>query len=82
MFRSMFNVAMLAVESQQVVGLRLLKLGGGGSSAGREAVLMVTEKMEAASRATQSLFMGASPDSVVSGYRTKVQANARRLLGS
>jgi hypothetical protein len=74
-----FNLAMLAAESQQVIWLRLAKLGAGGSDVGTEAHLMVTEKLAAATDAAGRLMMGASPDSVVRGYRKKVRANMRRL---
>jgi hypothetical protein len=79
MWAPWFNLAMLAAESQQVIWLRLMKLGAGGAGAQREASLMLSEKMAAATHATGRLMMGASTDSVVSGYRKKVRANARRL---
>jgi hypothetical protein len=77
---SWFNLTMLAAESQHVIGLRMLKFALGGAKAQKEANLMVTEKMLAATQAATRLMMGASPDSVVKGYRRKVRANARRLL--
>jgi hypothetical protein len=79
-YRSWFNLTMLAVESHQVIGLRLLKLTAGGPKAQAEANRMMAEKMAAASQATGRLMRGASPDSVVRGYRKKVRANSRRLL--
>jgi hypothetical protein len=79
MYRSWFNLTMLAAESQQVIGLRLMKLANGGPKARAEASRMVTEKLAAASHATGRLMMGASQDSVVTGYRRKVRANSRRL---
>ena len=82
MFRSWFSLALLAAESQHVIGLRLMKLVLGGSNACDEASLMVTEKMSAATEALPAghLMVGASPASVVQAYRTKVRANSRRLL--
>jgi hypothetical protein len=79
-FQSWFNLTMLAAESQHVIGLRMLKLALGGAKAQEEASLMVTEKMLAANHAAARLMLGASPDSVVKGYRRKVRANARRLM--
>jgi len=79
MFGPWINLTMLAAESQQVIWLRLAKLGGGGAAAGTEASLMVSEKLAAATDAAGRLMMGASPDSVVRGYRRKVRANVRRL---
>ncbi len=63
MFRSWYNLTMLAAESQRVIWLRSMKLAAGGAKAEREA----------------RLIMGASADSVVKGYRRRVKANARRL---
>ena len=80
MLAPFFNLTMLAFESQQVVGLRLMKLAFGGPAAHTEMNHMVAEKIAAANRATGRLMMGASPDSVVRGYRKTVKANARRLL--
>ena len=79
MFKSWFNLAMLAAESQQVVWLRTMKLAAGGVKAKREAKLMVAEKVTAASTEGARLMMGATPDSVVKRYRRKVKANVRRL---
>ena len=80
MLKSWFGLAMLAAESQQVIGLRLMMLAGGGPKAQAEAQRMVTEKLLAAHDAAGRLMMGASHDSIVRGYRTKVRANSRRLL--
>ena len=49
MFRSWYNLTMLAAESQRVIWLRSMKLAAGGAKAKREARLMMTEKMAAAS---------------------------------
>lgn len=79
MFGPWHNVAMLAIESQQVMWLRTMKLASGGPSGQREALLMVAEKMAASTQAAGKLMAGASAQSIVSGYRRKVRANARRL---
>ncbi len=79
MFKPWLNWTMLALESQQVIGLRLMKLAGGGPAANFEAMRMVSEKMAGAAQASGRLLAGASPDSVVAGYRKIVRANARRL---
>ena len=70
---------MLAVESQQVIWLRSIKLAAGGPQAQREARLMMIEKIAAAIREGGRLMMGASADSVVKRYRKRVKANVRRL---
>lgn len=79
MFRPWFNLTMLGLEAQQVIWLRMMRLAAGGPSATREATLMVSEKVAAASNAGTQLMFGASQDSIVKGYRRKVRANARRL---
>jgi ABC-type uncharacterized transport system ATPase component len=70
---------MLGIESQQAIALRLMKLTRGGVPARKEASLMTTEKIAAATRTSERLLMGASPASVIKTYRRKVRANVRRL---
>ena len=71
--------AMLTVESMQVIALRLAALAGGDANAGREAGLMVSEKVDAAFEAGASLMAGATPDMIIDRYRQHVAANAKRL---
>jgi hypothetical protein len=78
-FAPWYNLAMLAAESQRVIWLRSVKLAAGGEHALEEAQLMISEKAFAAFGAVGRLAMGDSPDLIVSGYRKKVRANARRL---
>ena len=80
MLKSWFGLAMLAAESQQVIGMRLRMLATGGPKAQAEAQRMVTEKILAAQDAAGRMMLGASHDSIVRGYRAKVRANSRRLL--
>jgi hypothetical protein len=76
----MFNsLAILAVEANHVVGLRMMKLMRGGRGARREAKLMISEKIDAAAKAGASLMAGASGDEIVRQYRKRVAANAKRL---
>jgi hypothetical protein len=76
----MFNsFMMLAVEANAVVALRMMKLMLGGRRARREAKLMVSEKIDAAVKATASIMSGASGDEIVRQYRRRVAANAKRL---
>jgi hypothetical protein len=70
---------MLALEAQQVVGLRMAKLLMGGAAATKEATSMVTEKVAAAAVMGAKLAMGGSGRSVIRHYRRKVRANRRRL---
>ncbi len=79
MVKSWSNLAMLALESQQVILLRMSKIAAGGTGAGRELQLMTAEKFTAAAHEGARLMLGASSDSVVKGYRKRVRANLRRL---
>jgi len=56
---------LLAVEANQVIALRIMKLMRSGRSARREAELMVSEKIHAAFEATANLVTGASGDEIV-----------------
>jgi hypothetical protein len=69
---------MLAIESQQVICLRTIKIAAGGKKAHKEARLMVSEKVAAGLYEGWRLMTGGSAQGVVKGYRKKVQANARR----
>ncbi|HEV7439251.1 MAG TPA: hypothetical protein VGN94_06440 [Methylobacterium sp.] len=73
------DATMLALESQQVIGMRLMMLSAGGSAAQVEAQRMVSEKIMAAGEAALLVASGGSTARVVAGYRRKVRANARRL---
>jgi hypothetical protein len=74
-----FAGAMLAVESCEVVNLRLAKFAAHDENSEREANLMVSEKIVAAFEAGANWLAGASPASIVARYREHVAANARRL---
>ena len=78
-YRSWFNLMMLAAESQQVILLRTLKLAAGGKKAKAEARRMVTEKVVSFCDEASKLALGATPQSVISRHRKKVQANSHRL---
>jgi len=73
------DTSMLALESQQVIGSRLLKLTLGGPAASREANRMVAEKVPAFGEAAAKVATGGTAGSVVKGNRKKVRANHRRL---
>jgi hypothetical protein len=70
---------MLGVEAQRAIDLRLAAIARGGPTAEAEARLMVTEKMNAAPQAANMVARGASTRSVISFYRSRGQANVRRL---
>jgi hypothetical protein len=74
-----FDSALLCAEAQEVMGLRLMRIAGGGIHAEREARLMVAEKSVVFVDAALSLASGASLDVVLRHYRRIVKANKRRL---
>ncbi|WP_336487795.1 hypothetical protein [Methylobacterium nigriterrae] len=74
-----FAVALLALEAQKVVELRLMKLAWGGADAEAEAQKMVSEKVSAFIEASGTLMTGGSCDMVVTRYREHVAANTKRL---
>jgi hypothetical protein len=61
-----------------VIGLRLIKIAGGGPTAQTEAVCMITEKVTAAA-ALRTWSTGGSGRRIVRRYRARVKANKRRL---
>lgn len=78
--------ALLAMEAQQVIALRLMKLALGGPAAKREAHRMVAEKADAAAKAAGiaagAMARGApdgGADAVVRMLRRRVRANRKRL---
>ena len=73
------DAAMLAVETQRVMGLRMMKLSAGGPAAHAETLRMISEKGTAITEATLTLARGGSPNSVIRRYRSHVRANKRRL---
>ena len=83
----MLQGAWLAVEAQQVIALRLMKLVMGGAAATQEAHPVVAEKVDATTRAAGMVaaaiacgtFDGGA-DAVVHMLRQEVQAN-RTWLG-
>ncbi len=77
---------MLAIESQQVIAMRLTKMAFGGPDVQREAELMVSEKLETMMESSQMMLMAAfggkadlNAPKVMDLYRKKVSANRRRL---
>jgi hypothetical protein len=79
MLDAWISALMLVVESNNVVGLRLLKIAGGGSEAYAEAGLMIREKIAAAFEAQAAIWSGRTLNSVIGRYREHVAANAERL---
>jgi hypothetical protein len=74
-----FAGTMLALESCEVVRLRLAKLAAADDDAEREARLMVGEKIAAWFDAGASWLAGATAGTIIGRYREHVAANAKRL---
>jgi len=79
--------AWLALEAQQVIALRLMKLARGGPEAAREAERMVSEKVDATRRAAGMMAAASARGAadggagkVVQMLRRRVRANRKRLL--
>jgi hypothetical protein len=79
MFKFWYDAAMLSIEAQSVIGLRMMKLAAGGRHAQAEANRMVMEKISASMAATATLLTGGSAHAVVAQVRRKVRSNSRRL---
>jgi hypothetical protein len=76
------DAVLLGLESQRVMGLRLMKLSRGGRAAHAEALRMVSEKTTALAEAGTTLARGGSAGTVIRRYRTHVRSNKRRLSKS
>ena len=73
------DMALLGLEAQRVIALRLMRIAAGGRGAYFERGRMVTEKIAAAQEAAATLMAGGSPEKVVRRYRTHVRQNRTRL---
>jgi hypothetical protein len=81
------DAAIMAVESQSVIAMRLVKITAGGAAADAECEMMVAEKFAAVtaahSAATTALFNGQSLQEVaalaLAPVRSRVRANHERL---
>jgi hypothetical protein len=80
MFGPWITVVMLALESSEVIGLRVEKLARGGVDAQTEAHLLVNEKIVALFDNSARLVCGATTSQVIDRFREQVAANALRLL--
>jgi hypothetical protein len=79
MWKSWFELTMLSLEAQSVIGLRLMRLAGGGPLAQVEIEWMISEKIGAAIAATNALATGGSASAVIEIYRKAVRKNEHRL---
>ena len=79
MFGPWIKVSLLALESSEVIGLRVAKLARGDIDAQNEAHLLMNEKVVAVFDAGMRLVWGATASDVIDGFRKQVAANALRL---
>jgi hypothetical protein len=79
MFAPWLNIVWLALESSEVIGLRVAKLAAGDLDAQHESRLIVSEKVDAVFEVGISLLSGATATNVVNRFRKQVAANAMRL---
>ena len=78
-FYPWYPALMLAVESNNVIDIRLRSIATGKVNAKEETRLMVIEKIDAALEAGSMLVNGRRPAEVIDLYRKHVAANAARL---
>jgi hypothetical protein len=78
-FYPWYPAFLLAVESNNVIDIRIRKITTGGVSAVEETQLMLNEKVSAALEAGSMLVSGRHPADVIDFYRKHVAANAARL---
>ncbi|SFM92619.1 hypothetical protein [Methylobacterium pseudosasicola] len=79
MYNPIFSSILLAIESQRVIELRMVRLAWGGREGLAEAQSMVIEKVHAAGEAMTTLMMGGTPETVIARYREHVAFNTKRL---
>ncbi len=85
-FRIGFDAWLLGIEACSVIGMRTLKIAGGGVAAEAEARLMINEKIEAGWNLQGKALSGMlglttyrATARTLLHYRRKVRANQRRL---
>jgi hypothetical protein len=78
-FYPWYPAFMLAVETSNVIDIRLRKIASGKVDAATETQLMISEKIDAIAEASAILFRGGNPLSVIDNYRKYVAANFARL---
>ncbi|MCJ2117275.1 hypothetical protein MKK65_12005 [Methylobacterium sp. J-001] len=79
MYNPIFSLILLAIESQRVIELRMVRLAWGGREGRAEMQSMVVEKVHAAGEAMTTLMLGGSPEAVIARYREHVAFNTKRL---
>lgn len=82
MFKFWYHAAMLSLESQRVIALRMMKIAGGGTNAQTEASMMLTEKIAESMAVAATMLRGGTGQAVVAQVRRRVRSNSRRLSRS
>jgi hypothetical protein len=78
-FYPWYPALMLAIESNNVIDVRLRSIAAGKVNAEDETRLMISEKVDAAFEAGSMIVNGRPPAEVIDFYRMHVAANAARL---
>lgn len=78
-FVAFCETMMMSVEASRVISLRMAMMLQGDASL-NEMQLMVSEKVEAFSRAATDMACGISYSAVCNNFRTAIAANETRLL--
>ena len=79
MYNTIFSSILLAIESQRVIELRMVRLAWGGREGRAEMQSMVVEKVHAAGEAMTTVMIGGSLEAVIARYREHVAFNTKRL---
>jgi hypothetical protein len=79
LFVSSIESAMMTLEATNVIAMRLQMFCKGDAQALRESELMVSEKLDAFTRAGFDILTDASNDMIRENFRTAIQANEARL---
>ena len=82
MFKFWYDATMLSFEAQRVVGLRMMKLAGGGRLAQAEANRMVMEKIAASMSIAATLLSGGSGHAVARRSARKFARTRAALRGN
>ncbi len=76
---TLVSALMLAVESRNVIDIRLWRIATGHVDAAVETRLMISEKIDAAITAVSMMGSGSQMTDVIDFYRGQVASNAERL---
>jgi hypothetical protein len=74
-----YQLFKLAIDSNKVIALRLMKIAKGGRGAKFETKRMVSEKIAAALQASTTMMTGGGASKVIKQYRKRVASNVKRL---